>query len=219
MPRRSIVLPGLAVFSVVAALVYWLTRPTLADDARAATLAVAENDPGRLYDYILEIHRQQIGMTRERFIQYWNTLIAPRYSRFRPVGELKVVVYDGGHQAEASLPARDAEGREFDLGQVVWETGHGGRRELMLDLIGAWYLEYLPPDVMWDADNVQRVEAILKGLRADRAKLEALGITHIPGSEPGDRPVSLDEWERRLVRLLGEVKRAQREKEKTSNGQ
>ncbi|GIV02684.1 MAG: hypothetical protein KatS3mg015_1514 [Fimbriimonadales bacterium] len=209
MKRRPIVFAVVALLTVVGAVIYWLTRPTLADDAIAATRAVVENDPATLYDYTFEFQREQIGMTREDFVRYWQTLIAPRYSRFRPQGEIRAHIFRGGHQAEATLPAVDENGFEHDFGAVVWETGHGGRRSLLGDLVGVWWLEFLPEKGGWSADNVTRIEAILQGLRRDRKTLESLGITRIPGAEPGDRPVTLDEWERRLVRLLEELKRNQ----------
>lgn len=108
---------------------------------------------------------------------------------------------------------RDDEGRTWEMSVSAWNTGRGGRQRLLQDLVAAWWCEFIFGAGLDPHDNVLKVQAILKGLRGDRATLESLGITRIPGAEPGEPAVTLDEWERRLERLLAQVEKMQQQQQ------
>lgn len=202
-----------AVMAIVAS-VYWLTRPTLADDARAILQAKIDNRPDILFEYAHPYQTRQIGMSRQQFVQYWERLVAPRYARWRPEGEIQAYVERGNHQGVAWVSMRDDEGRNWEMSVSAWNTGHGGRQSLLQDLVAAWWCEFIFEEGLDPQDNTLKVAAILKGLRRDRTTLRSLGITHIPGNKPGEPAVTLDEWERRLERLLERVKQAAERRER-----
>lgn len=209
MNRRSKAIAAAAGLAVLSVILYWWTRPNLADQARTVAHAILTNDPETVYDYTLEFQREQIGMTRDQFVRYWQTLIAPTYARYKPRGPIESIVAMGDVQGLAWAPSYNDRGQRWDFDVGVWDTSRGGRRELLVDLIHVWTLRHLIEQGRDPTDSVARVEAILAGLREDRTTLESLGITRIPGHMPNERPVTLDEWERRLVRLLEELKRNQ----------
>lgn len=217
--RRATWLCVVAVACALYFLMSWWLRPTLADDARRLVEAKLENRPEVIYDYVFDYQIEQTGITRDQFVQVWHRLIAPRMARWKPVGKIQAEVYRGDHQGVAYILLRDDEGHEMDLQTSAWNTGLGGGQRMFQDLTMAWWSEYIFSKGLDPNDTELKISASLRGLREDRPVLEAIGIRRIPGAEPGMPPVTLDEWQRRLERLLDQVresKRIRQEKEASS---
>jgi hypothetical protein len=198
--NRSLLAAAVIALLVLAAwFVYQWTRPTLADDAEsAARSALVRRDPEALYDYILEFQREQLNLSRERYVRMWRSLVEPRLRKFRVVAIGEPTVNRGESQGKIEWQIQGPDGNLLSWTTVVWNTDGGGRLDAFDSLLLAWWLEYAISQGKSQSDPVAFREAILKGLRNDRAALKSFGITLRPSQYPWLPPLSLDRWESEL---------------------
>lgn len=197
--QTLVVAAAVAATGWVAWFIYAWTRPTLADDAAgAARSALVRRDPEALYGYILDFQREQLNLSKEKFAQMWHSLVEPRLSKFKVIAIGEPSVNFGKSQGEIEWQIQDPDGNTFSWSTVVWNTDGGGRLDAFDSLLLAWWLEYAISEGKPQTDSAAFREAILEGLRRDRAKLESYGITVRPSQYPWMPPLTLDEWERQL---------------------
>jgi len=128
----------------------------------------------------------------------WHSLVEPRLRKFRVVTIGEPRVNHGESQAKIEWQIQDPNGNLLSWSTVVWNTDGGGRLDAFDSLLLAWWLEYAIAEGKPQSDSAAFREAILQGLRHDRAALESFGITLRPSQYPWLPPITLDEWERQL---------------------
>lgn len=189
----------IVLLALAAWFVYQWTRPTLADDAEsAARSALVRRDPEPLYDYILRVSERATQPLARAICVHVALPGRTKVEKFRLVAIGEPNVNRGESQGKIEWQIQGPDGNLLSWTTVVWNTDGGGRLDAFDSLLLAWWLEYAISQGKSQSDTVAFREAILKGLRNDRAALKSFGITLRPSQYSWLPPLSLDRWESEL---------------------
>ncbi len=196
--------------AILLAAIYWMSsRPTLDEQASSILTALVDDDPDIAYSYTHEFQRESVGLTKEKYRILWQSLIRPRFQDVKQVKPPESYVQPGEHQGVASMLMRTGGGVEFEISTAAWATDSGGRIGLFNLLIEAWNVEYVHNKGQ-PLTTRSALEARLRGIQADRERLEQLGITGWPPAMPGQSITPWTEmiatWSARLQGLEKEEK-------------
>lgn len=163
------------IVTVVAVVLYSRWRPeTLAQGAERLLGCIERADGDCLYRYSIKAEREAMALTPDKLERFVKEYVRPSYAGYKRVGVSPPDEYreQGIYGLAAKL--QDTKGRTAYLPAYVNLTDDGPRSDVVTSLVFASIFAHHGSGTA--PYGKQKIEVLGKGMEADRATLESLGI-------------------------------------------
>lgn len=211
--RRAFIVVGALVWATVG-LIWLLRKPAdLGYAAMDAMLAAESSDGHRLMKYAFPLEVEVNKLTPVKLERLFKEVINPCYAEFRATGTVEVenLGHQGFAKKQLSKPGRS----DVALGANSYMVDGRPRVPLTSHLMVAWAQTMVDKSAWRSMPGGflrARNEAVLQGLRRDRAKLSEIGIVAIVDIDPiggQQQVIRLDELENRYTAWNQQLMRQQ----------
>jgi|GEM_PF-6613716 len=189
--------------------VFLLTRPpNLEKEATNLAQAALAGDTGTLFSHEFEEERSAEGFDRAKFDRFWNELVAPRLAGFHIVGTPQTQLLAAGDEGVSWVKVADSDGHTYEIATAAWQTDTGVHFLATNYLFTGWVLEKLVKEGKRPS-LVNILQAKLEGMRADRAKLDALGVGVAVGMNLNEGKFDTASWDHYEVSFANAIQTLQ----------
>lgn len=197
LPRRI-----LSVFVVSASLAGCASEPkqaakTNTQISEAVLNELIDGNPTTLTENVLPQEQEQLALTEQKVRETYRTIVQPVFSKTKRDGHLETIVNSFDLSATTNQKIRGPGMTPCSVGMTAFMTESGPRVSFIDALNATWIAKYSFTLGRAVSGSEKRL-AVLKGLRQDKDKLLAAGITKLMRNMPGEKAVSIDEYEAAL---------------------
>lgn len=201
MKSRRIWIAPTVVVAVGAIVAFVLFRQGEGPEVAARTIAeaIVNNDPRAMYKYESELESNALGLTEEKYVDFWNKVVSPKLEGLTPEDNFRSYPTNEGTTGVGELYLTDGSGSRFLYDGWVDVEDDGRPRNFLVHskLIQAWLIDYMRARRIRSNESLSDVDmlyAYVEGARRDAPLLREIGIEGFASHEEIGKVRTWDEF-------------------------